>query len=170
MYIERHNLSESEYAGNGTDIPDSTATYELRQPRVIGEGQTRVRFSFDVDATLRLFPDVEPKPRVTRRSVRPSVEKEFYSIYAEWRERTRHLSLFEKKFTDLAYGQLIGMGEEILPLVFRELERTTSDWFWLLSCIARDKAPVISVEDSGRVRKIAAIWMQWGRDNGYVSV
>jgi hypothetical protein len=98
-----------------------------------------------------------------------SLEREFKSLAARWRNETTHLSISSEKANNFAYQQIIGMGEQVLPLIFRELETTTSDWFWALRAIARDRAPVIRAEDRGRVRRIAEIWMEWGKQNGYVS-
>lgn len=104
-----------------------------------------------------------------RAEARESLEREFKSLAQRWRNETTHLSIASEKANNLAYQQIIGMGEEVLPLIFRELETTTSDWFWALRAIARDRAPVITAEDRGRVRRIAEIWMEWGKQNGYVS-
>lgn len=98
-----------------------------------------------------------------------SLEREFISLAERWRNETTHLSISSEKANNFAYQQIVGMGEQVLPLIFRELETTTSDWFWALRAIARDRAPVIRAEDRGRVRRIAEIWMEWGKQNGYVS-
>lgn len=104
-----------------------------------------------------------------RAKARESLEREFKALAQRWRNETTHLSIASEKANNLAYQQIIGMGEQVLPLIFRELETTTSDWFWALRAIARDRAPVIPAEDRGRVRRIAEIWMEWGKQNGYVS-
>lgn len=98
-----------------------------------------------------------------------SLEREFKSLAERWRNETTHLSISSEKANNFAYQQIVGMGEQVLPFIFRELETTTSDWFWALRAIARDRAPVIRAEDRGRVRRIAEIWMEWGKQNGYVS-
>lgn len=98
-----------------------------------------------------------------------SLEQEFQSLTQRWRNETAHLSIATEKANNFAYQQIIGMGDKVLPLIFRELEATTSDWFWALRAIARERAPVIPPEDRGRVRRIAEIWMDWGKKNGYVS-
>jgi hypothetical protein len=104
-----------------------------------------------------------------RAKARESLEREFKSLAQRWRNETTHLSIASEKANNFAYQQIVGMGEKVLPLIFRELETTTSDWFWALRAIAREKAPVIPAEDRGRVRRIAEIWMDWGKQNGYVS-
>ncbi|SRR6266404_188895 len=112
---------------------------------------------------------VSAQPRVAQAEAQESLELEFKSLAQRWRNETAHLSIASEKANNFAYQQIVGMGEKVLPIIFRELETTTSDWFWALRAIARDRAPVISAEDRGRVRRIAEIWMEWGRQNGYVS-
>jgi hypothetical protein len=97
------------------------------------------------------------------------LEEQFYALAQQWRNETAHLSLASEQANNFAYHQIIGMGEKVLPLIFRELRETTSDWFWALRAIARDKAPVIPPEDKGKVRRIAEIWMEWGKQHGHVS-
>jgi hypothetical protein len=101
--------------------------------------------------------------------VSPEIEREFYVLAQTWRNKTAHLSLDVQRASDFDYQQIIGMGNDALPLIFREIKETTSDWFWALAAIARNKAPVIPVEAEGDVDGIAAIWLQWGKDNGYVA-
>lgn len=97
------------------------------------------------------------------------LEAEFNALAQQWRDETAHISLSNERANHFAYHQIIGMGEKALPFIFRELRDTTSDWFWALRAIARKKGPVIPAEDKGKVRRIAEIWMGWGKQHGYVS-
>ena len=108
---------------------------------------------------------------VSSRVAMPSTEDEqaFRELAAQWRSETAHLSLASDQANNFAYHQIMSMGRRALPLIFQELRETTSDWFWALRAIVRDKAPVIPDEAKGDVDKVAAIWLQWGVDNGYVS-
>lgn len=101
-------------------------------------------------------------------SIDADTKREFYSLVEKWRNDTMHMSLANERASHFAYHQIMGMGRDALPLIFRELPDTTSDWFWALRAIARDKAPVIPDEDKGRVRRITEIWLDWGKANGYV--
>lgn len=107
--------------------------------------------------------------RLARRQGRETLEEKFGRLAEQWRNETAHMSLASEKANNFAYHQIMGMGPKVLPFIFRELETTTSDWFWALRAVARDKAPVIKAEDQGRVRRIAEIWMDWGRRHGYIS-
>src|SRR5215208_4933397 len=97
------------------------------------------------------------------------LEAEFQALAQQWRNETAHLSIASEKANSFAYHQIMAMGEQVLPLIFRELESKPSDWFWELRAIARDKAPEIPPEAKGRVRRMAEIWLEWGKLHGYVS-
>lgn len=108
---------------------------------------------------------------VSSRIAMPSVEDEqaFRELTAQWRAETAHFSLTADQVNNFAYHQIMAMGRRALPLIFSELAETTSDWFWALRAIARDRAPAIPGNAQGDVDKVAAIWLQWGKDNGYVA-
>jgi hypothetical protein len=96
------------------------------------------------------------------------LEHDFYALSEQWRRETMFQSLDRERACNFAYHQIIGMGKEVLPYIFNELEETTSDWFWALRAITRTDVEV-KPEDKGNVHKIAEAWMEWGSWNGYVS-
>ncbi len=100
--------------------------------------------------------------------INAALEQEFNTLAEQWRSETRHMSLAADKAANFHLHQIIGMGDKVLPLILQELQTKTTDWFWALRAIARQRAPAIPAEDQGVVRRIADIWIQWGRDNGYL--
>ena len=67
-----------------------------------------------------------------------------------------------------AYQRIIGMGERALRPIFRQIESEGSDpdqWFWALQMIT-GKNPVDRT-DQGDFHKMAQVWLQWGRREGY---
>ncbi|MHC5730400.1 MAG: hypothetical protein ACYTXY_41090, partial [Nostoc sp.] len=64
-----------------------------------------------------------------------------------------------------AYQRIIGMGQPVVPLIMRELEREPDHWFWALNAITRVN-PVKS-EQRGRLQQMAQAWIEWGKANGY---
>jgi hypothetical protein len=107
--------------------------------------------------------------RLKAEQARKALEREFNTLAEQWRSETAHLSLASEKANNFAYHQIMAMGEKVLPLILRELKNRPSDWFWALRAIARDKAPEIPPEAQGRVRRIAEIWLEWGKLHGHVS-
>jgi hypothetical protein len=98
----------------------------------------------------------------------PDTEAEFRKLAEQWRSETMFISLDRERVCNFAYQQIIGMGKDALPFIFRELKETTSDWFWALRAITRTDVEVRQ-EDKGNVHKIAEAWMEWGKQHGYVS-
>ena len=66
-----------------------------------------------------------------------------------------------------AYSQIVGMGRQSVPFILNELsqKRNRPHWFQALhDIIGETPAP----EDSwGKVEKVAAAWLEWGREQGY---
>jgi hypothetical protein len=52
-----------------------------------------------------------------------SVEQKFQRLAATWRTETGHLSSVTNMFNHPAYQKIIGLGPEVLPSLFRDLQR-----------------------------------------------
>ena len=93
------------------------------------------------------------------------VEAVFRSLVHEWKSRRSHSSCVEDMAIDLAYQKIIGLGPEVIPFLLAELDREPDHWFWALFAITRhDPVP----EDSrGKIEKMAAAWIEWGKQHGY---
>ena len=166
--IDRYRLYEgSLHRSTGIAAVTSTTTriHKLRMEPTQG-------YLFVKASLQRAASPYYPSPhRVLRQRAKleESLDEKFRRLAETWRRETKHLSLASEKANNFAYHQIMAMGEKVLPFIFRELQATTSDWFWALRAIARDSAPVIPEEDKGRVRRVADIWMDWGKRHGYVS-
>lgn len=75
------------------------------------------------------------------------------------------LSALSQKVIHPAYQRIIGMGEQVVPLLLQELERQPNHWFWALKAITG--ASPIKPEHRGRISQMAQDWLEWGRDHGY---
>lgn len=93
------------------------------------------------------------------------IEAEFNSLVEEWRDQTRMLSLVTQKSMNPAYQRIIGMGQPIVPLIFRDLEQKPDHWFWALRAITGDNP--VKPEQRGRMKEMAQAWIQWGKEHGY---
>ena len=90
---------------------------------------------------------------------------EFYNLAARWREEVQYSSSIMEICMNPAYQKIIGMGEKILPLIFRELEVRPDHWFWALKSITG--ADPIQPYQRGKIREMAKSWLDWARENGY---
>ena len=96
----------------------------------------------------------------------PRLRERFRTLVATWREECGMLSSTTQKAMHPAYQQLIGMGSDVLPLIFEELDEAPGHWFWALRAITGED-PVLP-EDVGDVPQMTEAWLRWGRDRGYL--
>jgi hypothetical protein len=66
-----------------------------------------------------------------------------------------------------AYQQIIGMGERVVPVLLRELERRPNHWFWALKAITRQDP--VPDEARGDFDAMVGAWLRWGRTQGYIN-
>ena len=98
--------------------------------------------------------------------VEPSdLEETFLQLVQQWRQETGMMSLIAKMVMHPAYQRIIGMGQPVVPLILRELEREPDHWFWALQSITG--ANPVKLEQRGRLMQMAEAWVQWGKDRGY---
>ena len=64
-----------------------------------------------------------------------------------------------------AYREIISMGQEVVPLLLRDLEANQTHWFRALHEITG--ADPIRASDAGNIAKMAEAWLAWARENGY---
>jgi hypothetical protein len=90
----------------------------------------------------------------------------FESLADRWRAETLLYSSTTDIATNTAYQRIIGLGPQVLPLIFRELEKKPEHWFWALAAITGENP--IPDGDAGRMGAMAAAWLKWGRANGWI--
>ena len=93
------------------------------------------------------------------------LEAEFNSLVKQWREDT----LYYSSLTDIcfhpAYQTIMAMGKEVLPFVFRELEKQPDHWFYALKFIVREDVAKGAVNlAEARLR-----WLRWAKSGKYLS-
>ena len=89
----------------------------------------------------------------------------FERLADEWeRERPRGVDVAEMT-AHPAYQSIIAMGEAAVPGILERLAAKPDHWFVALNAIT-GAAPV-PPESRGRVKEMAAAWLEWGRQQGY---
>ena len=100
------------------------------------------------------------------KEVDPGVEAEFYKLRDEWLSDTAHLSDPIKKVVHLSYLKIIGMGEKVLPLILREVQRRSGHWFVALEAISHEYP--IKPDDETSLEGVANTWLEWGKERGFI--
>jgi hypothetical protein len=98
--------------------------------------------------------------------VHVTLRQRFDNLVAVWKSERGHSSILTEMVLHPAYQQIIGMGEQAVPLLLEELQRQPDHWDWALRSITgSDPVPR---ESWGKLREIAAAWVTWGKRRGYV--
>ena len=101
-----------------------------------------------------------PKARIDPR-------ERFDRLAAQWRRESLHLSNTTQMSMLQSYQSIIGMGEQVVPLLLEALRREPSHWFWALRAIT--SVDPVPAEDRGQVDRMALAWVAWGIEQGYLS-
>ena len=99
-------------------------------------------------------------------SARAEARAAFDQLASEWQRETAHLSSPAAIAEHNAYQEIIGMGEDAIPWILRDLEATHSQWFWALRCIARESP--VKPEDRGDIEAMTTAWLDWGKRHRYI--
>lgn len=94
------------------------------------------------------------------------VSSAFNALAFKWRVETEFASSVNEMAIHPAYQQIIGMGEKVVPVLLRELQRRPDHWFWALKAITRQDP--VPDEARGDFDAMVAAWLRWGRTQGYI--
>jgi hypothetical protein len=93
-------------------------------------------------------------------------EVKFFNLKTEWEEDTGMLSSDSEIALHPAYQQIIGMGQEAIPLILNEMKKKRGQWFWALKSITGEDP--VPLELRGNIKKMTEVWIGWGEDKGYI--
>lgn len=93
-----------------------------------------------------------------------TVMERFRRLSDQWRRDTLFQSSVQEMAVHPAYQEIIGMGDEAVVLILRELEKAPEHWFWALSAITGVNP--VGDDDRGDVQAMTRSWLDWGRIEG----
>jgi hypothetical protein len=94
-----------------------------------------------------------------------TVEQRFRRLEAIWKSETWFSSNPTEIIANPAFQEIIGMGEAVIPLMLRDLDKEPRLWVWALPRITgRNPVPAGS---PGNISKMSEAWLRRGRENGY---
>jgi hypothetical protein len=97
---------------------------------------------------------------------RENIEPEFNRLVQQWKSTRSSTSSSTAIAMHPAYQRIIGLGKPALSLILRELGKQLDHWFWALKAISgEDPVPSAHI---GKMKLMAADWIQWGKQQGYV--
>src|ERR1019366_7157279 len=93
----------------------------------------------------------------------------FHRLRDQWRaERPLYSSSIAKMAMCQSYQEIIGLGPKAIGLILGELrsQKDPEHWFWALAAISG--ANPVPVDSRGKTKEMAAAWLRWGREHGYI--
>jgi len=89
----------------------------------------------------------------------------FYSLASEWKKSIGPTSSVADMAIHPSYQKIIGMGNDAVPFILRELEKEPHHWFWALKAITGEDP--VAPENRGQIYKMTEAWLEWGKKEGY---
>ncbi|RUT09054.1 hypothetical protein DSM106972_011070 [Dulcicalothrix desertica PCC 7102] len=90
-----------------------------------------------------------------------STEATFERLVNQWRDENHGVSSTHQLSMHPAYQEIISMGEEVVPLLLKELEKKSGQWFGALKSIT--KVDPVSPEHKGNTKEMTKAWLEWGK-------
>ncbi|SRR5260221_1887520 len=87
---------------------------------------------------------------------------EFCSLRDSWRREILSSSSMIEMVDDSNYQKIIALGEQVLPLIFEDMEREPDHWFFALREITGEDP--VNDEDSGDLEKMTKSWLEWWKN------
>jgi len=94
------------------------------------------------------------------------MERRFLNRVNQWKEDIGAESSLSIIMGNDNYLEIISMGDAVIPLILRELQREPAPWFLALRVLTGQKD--IGKEYPGNFRKMAQAWIEWGKAKGYI--
>jgi hypothetical protein len=93
-----------------------------------------------------------------------SIEDRFPRLAQAWKKETRFVSSMTDMEASPHYEAIVALGDAVVPLLLRELEREHDYWFTALRTITREDP--VPEEDRGNLARMTDRWLRWGQRAG----
>ncbi len=94
-----------------------------------------------------------------------TVQERFRRLEAIWHADVCYSSSSTEIREHPAFQEIIGMGEAVVPLMLRDLEREPH--FWVSALPRITGANSVPASDRGNIAKMSEAWVRWGKEHGY---
>src|SRR4051794_33253629 len=101
---------------------------------------------------------VTPTPNAQESGFAESVEQQFRRLAAIWETETLVLSNVNRITNHWAFQEIIRLGQPVVPLLLRNLEREPHLWVWALPEITAENP--VPPSDAGNIRKMSEAWLR----------
>lgn len=139
-------------------------------------GKGRLTTTVLIAPTKGGTPDWEAMAKLTQKSAAYPIIESFRNGYAksvgiwfdelaeEWKKTRSNASSLSKVVANPAYRQIISLGDSVVPLILKHLEKEPDHWFSALHEITGENP--VSVENLGKFSEMTKAWIKWGKQRG----
>jgi hypothetical protein len=107
-----------------------------------------------------------PSPKENKKYIDPQIEQRFNQLKKQWKSETVTSSNMTEIVTNQHYQEIIKMGDDVLPILFKQLIEAPDHYFWALRVIT--ETDPTNPKDAGKLQKMANSWLKWASDNDYL--
>lgn len=119
----------------------------------------------DVEVTTSGALNLPPRESTFKLAEYKPLEQTFAEALANWRRDCQAISSISKITRHPSYQAIIGLGEPVVPLLLREMERRPDHLAPALVAITGENP--IKPEAVGKIEQMAAAWVRWGHEHGF---
>ena len=99
-------------------------------------------------------------------TVANELARRFRQFATTWKNETGMYSVDTRKVAHPAYLKIVGMGSEVIPLIFQDLEEHGGHWYQALEALLGFN-PMDGIGGLS-IRELKTMWLDWGRQHGYL--
>lgn len=107
-----------------------------------------------------------PTPTLNQQ-IDADMRREFTNLTKQWQSAHQFTSSISDVALHPAYQRIIGLGPAVLPLIFRDLEKSLNHWFWALNALTGENP--VPEDQYGDMEAMRARWLEWGRARGIIA-
>jgi hypothetical protein len=107
---------------------------------------------------------VPPKPPPDAASAE-TVEERFRRLETTWLDEVGYSSSPRELCDHWAFQEILRTGDEVVPLMLRDLEQAPHLWVWALPRITG--ANPVPATEAGNIARMGEAWLSWGKEHGY---
>lgn len=149
--------------------------YKIQSPRTTGAGQRLVyplacwsrHLEIHVeDISAKSVIESSEAPATAYPTTMSDTERAFQAFAKQWHDEIGPDSSLSNITGNINYLRIISLGKPVIPFILKELQREPAPWFLALRVITGELT--LGKEHAGDFRKMAAAWIEWGIQNGYL--
>ena len=109
-----------------------------------------------------------PKVNISSYELHDSLAQQFENYSLNWKNETRGYSTLLHKVRNDNFLDIISIGKPAIKFILEDLKKDSSFLFIALDHLVKihmSQESPIKVEDTGNVKKIISLWIEWGKRN-----